>query len=181
MATSDDETGRAAAADEDRIGPYVVREEIGRGSFATVYRGYERVSLSLPSCCGRNWARGLGEGASVRVRVRAATSPSRESMGSLLQRGWLRSSCTSCHSLRAIQSNPRGAPLFRRADTHTQSTRAPVAIKAVVRSKLTSKLLENLESEISILKRIRHPHIVELKDCLVRPAPFSAVPTSARD
>lgn len=42
-----------------------------------------------------------------------------------------------------------------------------MAIKSVVRSKLTSKLLENLESEISILKRIVHHNIVELRDCLV--------------
>ncbi|GAA6004273.1 serine/threonine protein kinase ATG1 [Rhodotorula paludigena] len=74
--------------DEDRIGPYTIADEIGRGSFATVYRG-ERLD-----------------------------------------------------------------------------SRAPVAIKSVIRSKLTTKLLENLESEISILKRIRHRNIVELKDCL---------------
>lgn len=43
-----------------------------------------------------------------------------------------------------------------------------MAVKSVIRSKLTSKLLENLESEISILKRITHRNIVELKDCLVR-------------
>ncbi|GAA5844785.1 hypothetical protein JCM9279_002919 [Rhodotorula babjevae] len=74
--------------DDDRIGPYAIAEEIGRGSFATVYRG-ER-----------------------------------------------------------------------------QDTRGAVAIKSVIRSKLTTKLLENLESEISILKRITHRNIVELKDCL---------------
>lgn len=39
-----------------------------------------------------------------------------------------------------------------------------VAIKSVARSKLTKKLLENLESEISILKGIRHAHIVSLLD-----------------
>ena len=39
-----------------------------------------------------------------------------------------------------------------------------VAVKSVSRSKLTKKLLENLESEISILKGIRHPHIVSLLD-----------------
>ncbi|GAA5851452.1 hypothetical protein JCM8547_001099 [Rhodosporidiobolus lusitaniae] len=77
-----------AQDDEDRIGPYLIGEEIGRGSFATVYRG-------------------------------------------------------------------------ERYDTH-----AAVAIKSVIRSKLTTKLLENLESEISILKRITHRNIVELKDCL---------------
>ncbi|CCG83507.1 Serine/threonine protein kinase [Taphrina deformans PYCC 5710] len=39
-----------------------------------------------------------------------------------------------------------------------------VAVKSVLRSKLTKKLLENLESEISILKGIKHPHIVTLID-----------------
>ncbi|KAK4054701.1 Serine/threonine-protein kinase [Microbotryomycetes sp. JL221] len=74
--------------DEDRIGPYVIGAEIGRGSFATVYKG------------------------------------------------------------------------------HRKDNNAPVAIKSVIRSKLTTKLLENLESEISILKRIQHRNIVELIDCL---------------
>ncbi|KAI5475162.1 serine/threonine protein kinase ATG1 [Pseudohyphozyma bogoriensis] len=87
-----DSGGRGSATrvqeDDDRIGPFVIKEEIGRGSFATVFRG-------------------------------------------------------------------------ARFDT-----KAPVAIKAVIRSKLTTKLLENLESEISILKRIKHRNIVDLKDCL---------------
>ncbi|CAO3647586.1 unnamed protein product [Cunninghamella blakesleeana] len=42
-----------------------------------------------------------------------------------------------------------------------------VAIKSVLRSKLTKKLLENLESEITILKAIRHDHIVGLSECHV--------------
>lgn len=41
-----------------------------------------------------------------------------------------------------------------------------VAIKSVTRSKLSTKLLENLEAEISILKAMRHPCIVDLRDCL---------------
>ncbi|KAI8870904.1 kinase-like protein, partial [Ramicandelaber brevisporus] len=41
-----------------------------------------------------------------------------------------------------------------------------VAVKSVHRAKLTSSLLRNLESEISILKRMRHPNIVALLDCL---------------
>jgi serine/threonine-protein kinase ULK/ATG1 len=49
-----------------------------------------------------------------------------------------------------------------------QTTRAPIAIKAVARQKLTPKLLENLEGEINILKTISHPHVVELEDCIVR-------------
>ena len=40
-----------------------------------------------------------------------------------------------------------------------------MAVKSVLRSKLTKKLLENLESEIAILKGIQHAHIVQLLDC----------------
>lgn len=41
-----------------------------------------------------------------------------------------------------------------------------VAVKSVTRSKLSPKLLENLEGEISILKSMRHTNIVDLRDCL---------------
>ncbi|KAG0380146.1 Serine/threonine-protein kinase [Mortierella sp. AD032] len=70
-----------------QVGDYIVEYEIGRGSFATVYKGHHRV------------------------------------------------------------------------------TKEPVAIKSVLRSKMTKKLLENLASEINILKGIRHDHIVALVDC----------------
>lgn len=46
---------------------------------------------------------------------------------------------------------------------HTPS-RSTVAIKAVQRAKLNKKLLVNLESEITILKAMTHPHIVRLLD-----------------
>jgi len=49
-----------------------------------------------------------------------------------------------------------------------QKTRAPIAIKAVSRQKLTTKLHENLESEINILKVISHRNVVSLEDCFVR-------------
>jgi hypothetical protein len=39
----------------------------------------------------------------------------------------------------------------------------------VSRQKLTAKLLENLESEINILKSIHQRNIVALLDCFVRP------------
>ncbi|WRT69818.1 serine/threonine-protein kinase ATG1 [Kwoniella shivajii] len=72
---------------KERIGNYVVGNEIGRGSFATVFKGYRSKS------------------------------------------------------------------------------KIPIAIKAVSRQKLTTKLLENLESEINILKVIHHRNIVALEDC----------------
>jgi serine/threonine-protein kinase ULK/ATG1 len=40
-----------------------------------------------------------------------------------------------------------------------------VAIKSVIRSKLTAKLLTNLEAEITIMKSLKHEHIVQLIDC----------------
>ncbi|ORZ00507.1 kinase-like domain-containing protein [Syncephalastrum racemosum] len=46
-----------------------------------------------------------------------------------------------------------------------KTTHHIVAVKSVLRSKLTKKLLENLDSEIEILQRIRHDHIVGLIEC----------------
>jgi serine/threonine-protein kinase ULK/ATG1 len=50
-----------------------------------------------------------------------------------------------------------------------KKTKQLVAIKTVSRAILTSKLLDNLTSEINILKAISHPHITELKEIVVRP------------
>ncbi|GJJ68172.1 serine/threonine-protein kinase ULK2 [Entomortierella parvispora] len=79
---------KTAPPETTQVGDYIVEYEIGRGSFATVYKGFHK------------------------------------------------------------------------------STKEPVAIKSVLRSKLTKKLLENLASEINILKGIRHDHIVALVDCM---------------
>ncbi|KAI2637311.1 Serine/threonine-protein kinase ATG1 [Xylaria nigripes] len=43
---------------------------------------------------------------------------------------------------------------------------AAVAIKSVELGRLNKKLKENLYSEIQILKKLRHPHIVALHDCI---------------
>ncbi|KAL2146052.1 hypothetical protein VTI28DRAFT_5391 [Corynascus sepedonium] len=45
-------------------------------------------------------------------------------------------------------------------------TGALVAIKSVELSRLNKKLKENLYGEIKILRRLRHPHIVALHDCV---------------
>ncbi|KAJ2082282.1 Serine/threonine-protein kinase [Coemansia sp. RSA 988] len=45
-------------------------------------------------------------------------------------------------------------------------TNMMVAVKSVVRSSLTRRLLENLETEINILRAVKHQSIVELLDCL---------------
>ncbi|WFD24423.1 non-specific serine/threonine protein kinase [Malassezia equina] len=49
---------------------------------------------------------------------------------------------------------------------HQQPPYQLVAVKSVTRSKLSPKLLENLEGEISILKSMRHTNIVDLRDCI---------------
>jgi serine/threonine-protein kinase ULK/ATG1 len=41
-----------------------------------------------------------------------------------------------------------------------------VAVKSVSRSILTTKLFENLQSEIDILKRMSHPHVTQLIDII---------------
>ncbi|KAJ2762756.1 Serine/threonine-protein kinase [Coemansia sp. BCRC 34490] len=47
-----------------------------------------------------------------------------------------------------------------------KKTNTLVAIKSVVRSSLTRRLLENLETEINILRTVKHPSVVGLIDCL---------------
>ncbi|KAJ2844513.1 Serine/threonine-protein kinase, partial [Coemansia brasiliensis] len=47
-----------------------------------------------------------------------------------------------------------------------KKTNELVAVKSVVRSSLTRRLLDNLETEINILRTVKHPSIVELLDCL---------------
>lgn len=51
-------------------------------------------------------------------------------------------------------------------------TRTPVAIKSVQLSRLNKKLLENLDHEIAILKKMKHPHIVSLLDTYKNPSYF---------
>ncbi|KAI1432341.1 Serine/threonine-protein kinase ATG1 [Xylaria sp. CBS 124048] len=53
-------------------------------------------------------------------------------------------------------------------DKHPRSkvSSAAVAIKSVDLGRLNQKLKENLYSEIKILKKLRHPHIVALHDCI---------------
>lgn len=40
-----------ATDEEDRIGPYLIRDEVGRGSFATVFRGERCVRRAPPLRC----------------------------------------------------------------------------------------------------------------------------------
>ena len=103
--------------EDEEVIPYIVVAEIGKGSFATVYKGYHSVSPnpSHPTCPG-------------------SSKPSLQ-------------------------------------ETHKQ-----VAIKTVSRSKLTTKLFENLQSEIEILKALSHRHITRLLDIVVRSLELTIVP-----
>ncbi|UZJ52514.1 hypothetical protein CBS101457_001834 [Exobasidium rhododendri] len=66
-----------------------------------------------------------------------------------------------------FQAKLRQSDTGKVASSHaTPPPSSKVAIKVVTRKKLTTKLLENLEGEISILRTARHANIVELIDCL---------------
>ncbi|XP_012892641.1 PREDICTED: serine/threonine-protein kinase ULK3-like, partial [Dipodomys ordii] len=49
-------------------------------------------------------------------------------------------------------------------ELRVKDTREVVAIKCVAKKSLNKASVENLLTEIQILKDIRHPHIVQLKD-----------------
>lgn len=110
-ATHNHNATSSSSSSRERIGDYVLGSEIGKGSFAVVYKGYRSASASSSSSSAPT------------PSTSAASGPS--------------------------------------------SRRSPVAIKAVSRNKLTPKLLENLEGEISILKAISHENVVRLEDCIV--------------
>ncbi|KAJ7868491.1 kinase-like protein [Mycena leptocephala] len=84
--SSSTSTGASRTEEDEELRPYVIVSDIGKGSFATVYKGYHE-------------------------------------------------------------------------DNHH-----PVAIKTVLRQKLSAKLFENLQSEIQILKSLSHRHITKLID-----------------
>ena len=95
--------------EDDEVKPYVLVGDLGKGSFATVYKGYHEVCL-----------------------------------------------CPSLQHRTRVQRS------------FTQETRQEVAIKTVSRSTLSTKLFENLQSEIDILKSLSHRHITKLIDIVVR-------------
>ncbi|EGF99951.1 uncharacterized protein MELLADRAFT_50544, partial [Melampsora larici-populina 98AG31] len=55
------------------------------------------------------------------------------------------------------------AVVYEGVNAHTKQK---VAIKAVIKGKLTTKLFQNLQDEINILKQIRHGNVVGLVDCI---------------
>jgi serine/threonine-protein kinase ULK/ATG1 len=100
--------GSGGSDSKDKIGPYTLTREIGKGSFAVVFQARLNQSEAGKAAEGKS----------------SSSSPS------------------------------------------PSSSSTKVAIKIVTRKKLTTKLLENLEGEISILRAARHVNIVELIDCL---------------
>ncbi|KAL8871459.1 MAG: hypothetical protein Q9174_002711 [Haloplaca sp. 1 TL-2023] len=107
---------RAPGQGEMSVGSFRRLEEIGKGSFATVYKATY----------------------SVRSLVARPHRPSKAAIASMMACG-----------RRCKDSKKAGF----------------VAIKSVDMNKLNKKLKENLYSEIHILKRLHHPHIVSLIDC----------------
>lgn len=65
---------------------------------------------------------------------------------------------TSAHGVGPLQDRDPKFPVPQK------DTREVVAIKCVAKKSLNKASVENLLTEIEILKGIRHPHIVQLKD-----------------
>ena len=117
------------------IGSFRRQEEIGRGSFATVYKASVSVSklTSRASLHSRSDELALDhEKPPLSIPLLSARLDQSSGLAN-----------TSC---------PQKKPGF-------------VAIKSVDVHRLNKKLKENLYSEIHILKGLRHPHIVALIDC----------------
>lgn len=64
------------------------------------------------------------------------------------------------------------ANVYKGVNTVSKSV---IAIKSVQLSRLNEKLLENLDHEITILKKMKHPHIVSLLDTYKTPSHFYLV------
>ena len=117
---SNSERPPRARPDDAEAYPYVLTNQIGEGSFATVYRGYHVV---------------------------------RE----LFVTGWLGLNAKNV----LTKVFPTALYFF------LQKNRRAVAVKAVKTAILKAKLLDNLESEIAILKSLNHRHITSLIDIVV--------------
>lgn len=64
--------------------------------------------------------------------------------------------------------SPSVSTIERKSHSLSQNTKDQVAIKTVSRHGLSSKLFDNLQSEIDILKSLSHRHITKLVDIVVR-------------
>ncbi|KAK9460704.1 kinase-like domain-containing protein [Lipomyces oligophaga] len=58
--------------------------------------------------------------------------------------------------------------------TNTQTGKF-VAVKAIVRSLLKKRLLDNLDTEIHIMKSLKHPHVVQLYECVQTTSHFNLI------
>lgn len=120
------------------VGSYRRQEEIGRGSFATVYKA----SMSVSS-----WS------------IRSGISPPYpSSIPPLLHINIENPSRTTSNHQIICRDHANNHSLLQKKPGY-------VAIKSVDLHKLNRKLKENLYSEIHILKTLHHPHIVALIDC----------------
>jgi serine/threonine-protein kinase ULK2 len=128
------------------IGSFKRMEEIGRGSFATVYKAVHLVRYSQVSSLQNPHAR-----------------PGWFDIINMFSLHFLGS------ALDTFLTDPFAKEHIQDERTNQrryyQKSRSFVAIKSVVLSKLNKKLKDNLTSEIDILKGLHHPHIVALIDC----------------
>ena len=121
------------------VGTFRRLEEVGRGSFATVYKGSMSVS-ELSTRCFRDSKSHVASSAPLILCLPSLSSADPKAI--------MESSICPANIVRSEQKKP-----------------GYVAIKSVDLNKLNKKLKENLYSEIHILKGLHHPHIVALIDC----------------
>lgn len=141
--------------EDDELRPYVLAGELGKGSFATVYRGYNEVCHLSSSWAPRSYAR----------RLFGRLTPHCHSVPCLVYRSFHRhfgmcDDYPSTLGLTICLGVSMLTLLF-------QNSKEQVAIKTVSRSSLSSKLVDNLQSEIEILKSLSHRHITKLIDIVV--------------
>jgi serine/threonine-protein kinase ULK/ATG1 len=135
---------RESSHQEMTIGSFKRMEEIGRGSFATVYKAVHLVHPSQLDSQHHQFYQHTRPG-----WVDVTTTFTLPFFGSLMD-------AFTVDALQELQADPIEM---------CQKSKSFVAIKSVVLSKLNKKLKDNLTSEIDILKGLHHPHIVALIDC----------------
>ena len=128
------------------VAGYALQQRLGSGSFATVYKG---------------------------IKISAAAAPTEQQQQQQQQQQRESSSSSMCDDDENDTTTTTTTDVAE--DNHQQQQQqqqgddekpAEVAIKAISRTseKLTKKVLQNLEIEISILRTYRHPNIVCMHD-----------------
>lgn len=140
-----------------RLDEFILTEPLGSGTYATVYKAYRKVGPSPP------------RGSPSAPQSAPLTPVGHPFSGSPLGVPPLQPPPGTCYPLVGVPSLPSRRALWVGGSSvvpppRQRDTREVVAIKCVNKRSLNRASVENLLTEIEILKTIRHPNIVELKD-----------------